>query len=190
MLLYSCATSKCPSRVKCKRAYCVSVFAKLCTPPKRKTGGGGNGGWGGNGNNSGGSGGNQSDDDNNAEERARIYNIGVLQRAFKHTSAVTPKALHTAMITRWGRPYRCELISDNNILSIKVQTEPHHIHDEDDDIYLISEILNSYNLGPQFIDYIKYDHSLRDPRYQQEIIIPLNIPLTGHRTSEWTQNKK
>lgn len=164
-----------PQVFQASSRHSLRVIAKTLVPPKRKTGGGGDN----NDNN------NHRRDERDAANRARMYNIGMLQRAFNSTSNVTPSVLHNAMVVRWGRPYRCSLTHENQYIAIKVSQDPYHIMDEDDDIFLITELLNSYSLGPQFVDYIKYDHGLKDPRYCADFIISLSIPIAGARANEW-----
>lgn len=160
-------------------------WARAAAPPKKpKTGGGGNG----NNNNDGGGGGggwgkpgrsSESEDD-------KKKNINALKRMYYEALEITPSALVLAMKHRWGKPYKCELIVKEQGMAVHVLTEEAASHDDRTEMNLVVEVLNTYGLGPQFLNYIKYSTTIRQPDWQVGgIVIPLNIPTDGPRMGEW-----
>lgn len=147
----------------------IVVQNRIGYKSKRKTGGSGN------------------NDDEPTEQKIRKYNIGMLHRCFYPQPEVTLQSLTTAMCSRWGHPYRCNLIKVGDFAAVEFKNEAYtpsnHMHKTD--MMLVLEVLNTHSLGTGFVDFIKYDTTaLKDPQHA-ECIVSLNIPTSGFRLSEW-----
>lgn len=179
-------TYRAPRVAAPRRRKGLTCLARAAAPPKkRKTGGGGNGNNDGGGD--GGSGGSgwgkprQSESDDDKKKQ-----INALKRMYYEALEITPSALVLAMKHRWGKPFKCELIVKEQGMAVHVLTEEAASHEDRTEMNLVVEVLNTYGLGPQFLNYIKYSTTIRQPDWQVGgIIIPLNIPTDGPRMGEW-----
>lgn len=145
----------------------VRVLNKGITRTRRRTGGDGGG-----------------NDDESAAERAHAYNIGMMHRMYYGHTNITNNAIMKAMVNRWGRPLKCELVDRDNFKALRVVDEAYK-HTDQTEVQKLVACLNAYGVGSQFIDFLKYDSSVRDPRFLEEYILCLNIPIAGPRLAEW-----
>lgn len=150
----------------------------MITRPKKMTGGSGD--------DKGGKGNDRYNQDN---ERIRNYNIGMLHRVFNAQPEITPSQVINAMVKRWGKPYHCYLLKqDNNVsLCITPASYDRNLRVHETEVLLVVELLNTYGLGSGFVDFIKYDTTtLKDPAMCHcDQIVSLNIPTAGDRLVEW-----
>lgn len=155
------------------------ITCKLRAPPRKpKTGGGGN-----------------DDQQNNSNdwkhlEKIRNYNLGTLYRCYESQPEITEHGLVGAMVMRWGRPYIPVVIVPESTIFMSVHFQPRTFDRNDkkslQELQLTLNVLNTYSLGGEFIDYIKFDSSVRDPSMMQTpYIVSINIPVSGDRLCEW-----
>lgn len=146
------------------------ITCKMMTRPKKSTGGGGD------------NDGSRNNDDDSIANRARTYNIGMLKRMYYAQPEVTHVALVSAMSMRWGEPMRACVTQSNDSIVVRFTNEhPNHA-----ELAGVVRVLNRYQVGSQFVDYIKFESSVRDPRFLEEYVVSLNIPLiSSPRSIEW-----
>lgn len=146
------------------------------TITKRKTGGGGGGG---------------GNDDEQKRAQMRAAQLASINRAFRAESNIRGSEIMLAMLKRWGAIYKVRLVIDtddtqfiqlrflSSIYNPKIATKT-----DSQEFALLTDILNTYGLGAEFLDFIKFDGSLDDPTYES-FEISLNIPIAGERIIEW-----
>lgn len=143
----------------------------------------------------------QWNEDDSQNDKARMYNIGVLQRSFENNREIKISSFVLAMKKRWNFMYSCYIEDINHTLCIKFFPNRYlyELDDAqknvDDEVYEalvhVTKVLNKYNIGIQFVDYLMYDNVyIKDPYEYYEIhnehmIIYLNIPTNGIRLEEW-----
>lgn len=152
------------------------VICKTRTISRRQTGGGDDG-----------SNHDRRSEGEDPDIRVRRYNIGVMQRAFYEPMKIKKEAIRAAAEKRWETPITFTIIHVNDFIAVEIKRVL-FISSTPDDLHLLAELVNHYHLGPQFLDYIKYDTFIMDPTINNSITISLNIPFKGNRTIEWMPN--
>ena len=149
------------------------IYNSTIAPPKKLGGGGDN---------------NDGDDDKKRQESAkRLYQVNSLKRMYASEPKISVTRFQSELYQETRQPVNVTIVERDGVFNLKVELDDTEtdMRKKFKEIRTVVEFLNSFNVGIQFLQYIKYDTRLKDLHKTTEVYIPLNIPVSGVRASEW-----